>query len=73
MPKDKISPDFTVQNEGSIVLLHPITAAANEWCDEFLPEDASRFGHAYAIEHRYIDDILHGIIEAGLEVGFVKR
>lgn len=60
--------DFTVQNEGSIFLLHPDTQAAQDWISEHIPPDAQRFGNAVTIEHRYICDILDGVRVDGLEV-----
>lgn len=61
-------PDFTVQNEGSIFLLHPLTPAANAWIEEHIPEDAQYFGNAVVVEHRYIADIVGGIQRDGLTV-----
>jgi hypothetical protein len=60
--------DFTVQNEGSIFLLHPHTQAAQDWVSEHIPADAQRFGSAVVIEHRYICDIVDGIRALSLEV-----
>lgn len=44
-------PDVRVQNEGSLCLFHPLTAAAEEWFGENL-EAATRFGNAVVVEHR---------------------
>lgn len=60
--------DFETSDHGSVVLLTPHTEAAREWAGEYLPDDAPRFGHAYAVEHRYIDDIVAGIQSDGLTV-----
>ena len=62
------APDFTIQNEGSIALLHPITGAAHDWVSNHIPEDAQRFGDAIVIEHRYVFDVLFGIDADGLVV-----
>jgi hypothetical protein len=62
------TPDFTVQNEGTIYLLRPNTPAAQSWIAENLPPDRMTFGDAIAVEHRYICDIIDGIRAAGLEV-----
>ena len=59
---------FSVQNEGTIYLLQPLTRAAQEWIDENLFPDRLTFGDAVVIEHRYVCDILDGIRLAGLEV-----
>jgi len=62
--------DFTVQNEGSIVLLKPHTPEASSWAKEHLPDDCPTWGvHAFVIEHRFIEDIVTGAREAGLTVG----
>lgn len=58
--------DFIVQDEGTLVLLHPQTDAAREWVFQHLPSDAQRFGEAVVIEPRYVDDILFGIHNDGL-------
>lgn len=60
--------DFCVFNGGSIFLLHTLSRAACDWADKHLPEDCPRFGTAYAIAHRFIDDIVEGITSDGLEV-----
>lgn len=60
--------DFKVENHGSIFLLQPLSEAAQAWCAEHLPEDAQMMGSAYAVEHRYIADIVAGIQNDGLEV-----
>jgi hypothetical protein len=60
--------DFRVENHGSIFLLQPLTPAANSWVDEHLPEDRLTFGGAVCVEHRYIRDIVTGIIGDGLSV-----
>lgn len=52
--------DFDVSDHGSIVLLTPRTDAARSWATENLPDDAQMMGNAYAIEPRYVDDILEG-------------
>lgn len=60
--------DFTVQNEGSIFLLRPLTEAARDWVAEHIPADAQTFGDAIVIEHRYIGDIVDGAQRDGLTV-----
>lgn len=60
--------DFKVRNEGSIFLLQPITEAANDWVNDHIPKDAQFLGTAVAVEHRYIANIVQGIINDGLGV-----
>jgi hypothetical protein len=60
-------PDFAVQNHGSIVLLEPLTDEAIDWCNEHLPEDATRWGRdSYVVEPRYVGAIVDGFTEDGL-------
>ncbi len=55
--------DYRVQYEGSLVILHPVSEAALQWCYAKLPEDCPRWGaHGFVIEARYWPTI-----EAGLK------
>lgn len=60
--------DFRFQDEGSIVLLEPVSVRAKEWVLENIPDDAQYFGNAVVIERCYAPDILDGIKSDGLEV-----
>ena len=61
-------PDFVVENHGSIFLLQLLSPAANDWVAKNLPEDHLTFGHAIAVEHRFIADIVRGAQNDGLVV-----
>ena len=60
--------DFFVEGHGSVYLLRPVSSAAYSWIDEHLPEDRMTFGGAVCVEHRFIRDIVGGIIGDGLSV-----
>jgi hypothetical protein len=60
--------DFAVENHGTIVLLQPLTRAANEWIESNLPADRLHYAGAVVIEPRYLADIVDGIRADGLEV-----
>ena len=60
--------DFSVSDQGSIVLLRPCTPAAVAWAQEHLPEDSFKWGDAIAIERRYFRDIYEGIRQEGLVI-----
>lgn len=63
------TPDFEVQNHGSIFILTPCTEAADQWVNDHIPEDAPMWGpNGIAVEHRYIADIVAGIQNDGLTV-----
>lgn len=61
-------PDFLLADHGSIFLLQPITDPAYAWVADHLPADALTFGHAVAIEHRFVAEIVVGIRADGLRV-----
>ena len=54
---------FEIKKAGSIVLFEPLTEWASEWWEENV-EDSQMIGGAYAVEHRYAEDIATGITEA---------
>ena len=60
--------DFAVANHGTIVLLQPLTRAANDWIAANLPADRLHYAGAVVIEPRYLADIVGGIRADGLEV-----
>lgn len=66
--------DFSIQrarvlwNEGTIYLVHPQTAAAEDWFADNIPDDAQQFGRALVVEHRFIRDLVAGITNDGLTV-----
>jgi hypothetical protein len=61
--------DFTVENHGSIYLLRPRTDEGQAWIDDNLVvEDYQRLGNSVAVEHRYIGNIVTGIVADGLSV-----
>jgi hypothetical protein len=62
--------DFTVQDEGTLVIVHALTPAAVEWMAENVDEDVMRWGiDGYVIEHRYAQPIVHGMQAEGLRGG----
>jgi len=67
---DTISPDFTIQNEGSILLLQPHTEAARARVEKHIGEDNGYqpMWPTVLVEHRYITGIVRGIQRDGLEV-----
>ena len=68
-PKNPWGGDFHVQNEGSIMILWPDSPVALQWCYNHLPEDCPRWGgNGFVIEHRYIADVVDGMIRDELEM-----
>ena len=62
------APDLAVENRGSIVLLRGRTETGRDWISEHIPADAQSWGGAIVVEPRYIDAIVAGAMNDGLEV-----
>jgi len=62
--------DFSVQNEGSIFLLHPHTEAAREWVNDRIGKDNGYqpYWPTVVVEHRYILSIVDAVREEGFTV-----
>ena len=61
--------DFIACNHGSVWILEALTPAADDWVNEHLPDDVLTWGrNGVVVERRYIDDIIDGIINDGLEI-----
>lgn len=61
--------DFRLSNHGSICILFAVTAAAQQWVAEHLPEDAQTWGrNGTVVEPRYVGDIVDGIEADGMVV-----
>ena len=60
--------DFLIRDEGTIYLLYTQSAQADSWINQHFSEDATWFGSALVIGHRYVEDILRGIVAEGLGV-----
>tara|TARA_R100000315_G_scaffold49676_1_gene23850 strand:+ start:1017 stop:1229 length:213 start_codon:yes stop_codon:yes gene_type:complete len=58
--------DFTIDDHGSIVLLHPVTDQARAWIQENLGDNLPRLAGAIAIDRQYIDIILVGLFRDDL-------
>ena len=66
--------DFSLYDGGSVFLLTPISDEAKDWAKEHLPEDTRTFGRGFAVEHRYIKDIVDGMTSEGLTIrGYGQR
>ena len=64
----KAKADIAVTGGGSIYLVDWLTAKGKAWIAENLPQDAMRHGESVVVEHRYIGDIVQGMVADGLRV-----
>jgi hypothetical protein len=60
--------DLLVRDGGSVYLLRPTSRNGCRWLKEHTPADAIWFAGALVVEHRYIRDILAGVVRDGLRV-----
>jgi hypothetical protein len=63
------SPDFKLENHGSLFLLRPLNSAAKEWMQDHLPVDDPEtqfWCGALVVEPRYVAPIVDGIVGDGL-------
>lgn len=61
-------PDIYVADHGSICILRGVTRDGLDWLTENLDPEATRWGHAFAVEPRYVGAITDGAADAGLEI-----
>jgi hypothetical protein len=58
---------FSVLDEGTVVLITPLSKLAREWTEANVQlEDWQWLGGGFAVDHRFADDLLCGIADAGL-------
>ncbi len=68
-PESEAPMDITFENHGSIVLIRGLSEAGQAWLDENVGDDETQyFGNAIAAEPRYVEAIMHGAVDAGLEI-----
>jgi hypothetical protein len=66
---DNITPDFELDNYGSVYTLRPLTDAAQQWLDEHVAAESWQYlGGSLGVEHRHIADIVAGAIADGFIV-----
>jgi hypothetical protein len=66
----EITPDVTVQDEGSIVVLYLNTETARTWVRDHVNTENAQWwaGNGLVVEHRYADGLIDGLQADGLEV-----
>jgi hypothetical protein len=61
--------DVTVEDHGSLWLFRPVTETAKTWIDDNVEDAALWFGGALAVEARFVQAMIEGMLADGLEVG----
>lgn len=62
----EIEIDFEIDYHGSILVVRPVTEAAKEWTDISIDPTAQWWGQGFAVEPRFVCNLIAGIEEAGL-------
>lgn len=63
-----MSHDFNVYSDESVGLVTPQSDKARRWFHEFTGGELVQYGNGYAVELRYIQDLCHGMLDAGFTV-----
>lgn len=61
--------DVSVEDHGSLWLFRPLTEEAKTWIDDNVEDAALWFGGALAVEARFAQAMVEGMLADGLEVG----
>lgn len=65
--------DVEVRNEGTIIMVTPVSIEAKDWVEENVPLESWQWlGGAFAVEPQYVADLLIGMNESGLAVPLVS-
>ena len=67
-PRRSATVDVHIVHHGSIVLCHLYSRRASRWVEEHVSEEAQFFGMALVVEPRYIEALVAGMSQDGLEV-----
>ncbi len=57
--------DFLFHDHGSVWLMIPQNENASEYAADVLPEDSPMHGAGYAVEPRYVADLVTGLQDDG--------
>lgn len=61
--------DVSVAHHGTIAIVTPVTPAAIAWVEENVATDQWWCG-GFAVEPRYLNDIISGLTEAGFSITY---
>ena len=64
----KTTPDLIIRDAGTLFLFCPLTPKAKAWIDEYVQDDATWYGDALVVEHRYAWGLAVGMNDAGLTI-----
>ena len=53
----------------SVYLITPLTTECGDWLRENVSEEAMYLGLSLAVEHRYVENLIGGLLEHGFKCG----
>ena len=56
---------FTIEDHGTVVLVRPLTDDVRDWLGDNVDPEAQWFGRALAVEPRYVEDLVAGLVSEG--------
>lgn len=61
--------DFSVSDQGTIIIVTPITENCVEWCDKHVdaPDYMLVGDHGFACDHRMAQPIIEALVDEGFE------
>ena len=60
--------DIRIANHGSLFTATPVTDAGRDWIDENVGGETQWWCGGLVVEHRFIDNLVDGMVGDGLEV-----
>lgn len=60
--------DARFENHGSLWLVRPLTAAATDWIEDNVFDEAQFWGNALVVEPRYVEALAEGMTLDGLAI-----
>lgn len=68
-----IRTDVVISPEGTLFLFYLRSPAAEQWVESNVAGDRRFFAGALVVEHRYADDLGHGMSNDGLRLGVITH
>jgi hypothetical protein len=69
MAKKQKNADVHIEREGGIFMVRPLSRKAKVWVKENVPLKSWQWlGGAFSVDQHYIENLVHGMKEAGLRL-----
>ncbi len=68
MTKRQQALDVLIAGGGTVYLVVATSPRSDAWVDDYLPDDGPHLGRNSVVEHRFIREIVRGMVKDGLMV-----